>query len=268
MYGAAVVARRKKPKNDRILLATVTGEPFQLARLYWSIPTSAAVTRVFTKLRCMDEDEEARCWAWLYEGEVAALTFGKPRSAVPPGVHPILIGRFRLPQQDRLVLEVRSFERAIEAAKFFAPLFGPTVVLERARVINRWFDAQEAREGLDGLDRLLDQSVAVIDPKKSEEAFRRAMEGARTQEEKIRAFERYSQECRQQDVPLVEDFPLASEEETPEFRHLTMTLRLRALRAFEHWNGHTQLTLADVIHRLVEQGNAGGAFEGLATGVR
>jgi len=250
------MAQRNRPKNDRILLATVTGEPFQLVRLYWSIPTSTAVTQAFTALRCMDEDDKARCWVWLYDGEAAALTFGKPRSALPPEVHPIAIGRFRL-LQNRLVLELRSFERAVEAAKFFAPLFGPKVVLTRARVINRWFEAQEAKGGLDVLDRLLDQDVVVVDPQQSDDALERTLQGARTQAEKMRAFARFSQERKKQDVPLVEDFPLVPEEETADFRHLTMTLELRALRAFEHWNGHTELTLADVIHRLVEQGLAG-----------
>ena len=41
------------------------------------------------------------------------------------------------------------------------------------------------------------------------------------------------------DVPMVEDFPLAPEEETPEFRDLAMTLQLRCVRAIEHWKGNT-----------------------------
>lgn len=44
------------------------------------------------------------------------------------------------------------------------------------------------------------------------------------------------------------------EEETPDFTHLTMTLRLRSLRAYEHWNGNTDLILKDIIYRLAEQG--------------
>ncbi len=80
--------------------------------------------------------------------------------------------------------------------------------------------------------------------------------GAKTQEEKERAFERYVEDQRRdrRDVPLVEDLPLAPEEETPDFKHLAMTLRFRSIRAYEHWNGNTNLTLQDVIYRLVEQG--------------
>jgi len=56
------------------------------------------------------------------------------------------------------------------------------------------------------------------------------------------------------DVPMVEDFPLAPEEETPEFRDLAMTLQLRVVRAVEHWKGNTHLTLTAIIMRMVEEG--------------
>ena len=57
-----------------------------------------------------------------------------------------------------------------------------------------------------------------------------------------------------EDVPAVEDFPLAPEEETPEFQHLATGLRLRLVRAVEHWRGNTHLTLAAIIVRTVEEG--------------
>jgi hypothetical protein len=57
-----------------------------------------------------------------------------------------------------------------------------------------------------------------------------------------------------EDVPLIEDFPLAPEEETPDFRHLTFTLQLRLIRAMEHWRGNTDLTLTALIMRAVKQG--------------
>ena len=56
-----------------------------------------------------------------------------------------------------------------------------------------------------------------------------------------------------EDVPLVEDFPLAPEEETPEFRDLTTSLQLRLVRAVEHWRGNTHLTLTAIIMRTSEE---------------
>jgi len=243
-------------RTDRVLLTTVTGEPFQPVRLYYSIPAKVGVIRVFAALRCMQEDRKGGRWGWLYQGEAEALTFGRPHAELPPEVHPVVIGVIRFPKKGGMTLEVRSFERAIVAAKFFGPILGAHVVARRARVINRFFEGTEVAGGLEQLDRNLDQNVTVIDPRVAEERMEQYLAGARTQEEKQRALDRYYEDRRRarRDVPLVEDFPLAPEEETPDFMHLAMTLRLRSLRAYEHWNGNTSVTLQDIIYRLAEQG--------------
>ncbi len=110
--------------------------------------------------------------------------------------------------------------------------------------------------GPEPLDRHLDQNVTEIDPRATEEEMEQYLAGAKTQEEKRRALEQYYEDKRleRRDVPLVEDFPLAPEEETPDFMHLAMILQLRSLRAYEHWKGNTKLILQDLIYRLVEQG--------------
>jgi hypothetical protein len=249
------------PTNDPVLLVTSTREPFQPARLYFSVPSKAVVTNVFAKLECTEQEPGGRVWSWLYLGEAKALTFGVPYEQVPAEVQPIVLGRFKFPDRRRMVFEVRSFARAYEAAKFFGPILGKGVVAERARVINRWFNASEIANGLDRLDRLLDANVTIIDPLKTEAELEQAMAGAKTPREKRLAWDTYHESRRRQDVPLVEDFPLAPEEETPEFLHLTTTLQFRALRAWEHWRGNTRLTLADIIHRTVEQGIAAGKIQ-------
>jgi len=243
-------------RKDRVLLATVTGEPFQPVRLYYAIPSKPFVTRKLSQLRCMGEDREGGRWVWLYTAEAEPLTFGRPHAELPTEVHPVVIGSFRFPKKGGMTLELRSFERTIAAAKFFGPILGPRVVARRARVLNRWFDAKELVGGPEELDRHLDQNVTVGDPRVTEEKMEQYLAGAKTQEEKRRALERYYEDRRRErrDVPLVEDFPLAPEEETPDFMHLAMTLRLRSLRAYEHWNGNTKLILQDIIYRLAEQG--------------
>ena len=60
-----------------------------------------------------------------------------------------------------------------------------------------------------------------------------------------------------EDVPAVEDLPLAPEEETPDFKDLATMLRFRFVRAYEHWRGNTHLTLAAIIVRTVEEGMRG-----------
>jgi hypothetical protein len=233
----------------------MTGEPLQPVRLYYSIPNKVAARRIFLALRCM-VDEGSGAWLWHYEEEVSALTFARPRHELPEEVHPIILGRFRFPSKDKMILAVRSGERAIEAAKFFAPLFGEKIVLRRVRVINRYFEASESEGGLDHLDKLLDANVVRIDPQDAEDAIKAAVAGARTQEEKQRAFFAYHEAHRKKDIPLVEDLPLHPEEETPDFRDLMMTIRLRSIRAFHHWKGN-KLTLGDVIDQVVQNGTLG-----------
>ena len=124
----------------------------------------------------------------------------------------------------------------------------------RCRVVNRLFAAEEGTP--DELMKALDQDVAVIDPRQAEAAYERDFAGVRTMQD----FERVAAErikhklASKDDVPLVEDFPLAPEEETPDFSHLSMALRFRAVRAIEHWRGNTDLTLTAIIVRTVEQG--------------
>lgn len=240
---------------DRPLLTTTTGEPYQPVRLSYSVPSKGFVTNVFCRLRCMAEDRDGGRWGWFLRAEAESMTFANPPVKPPVEMDPVLLGVFRFPKSGGMTLQVRSFSRAIEASRFFGPILGPKVVARRARVINRLFDGNELTDGLDALDRHLDRNVTVIDPRETEETMARYMAGAKTAEERRQAYERYHEDQRRErrDVPLVEDFPLAPEEETADFMHLKTTLRLREIRAYEHWIGNTHVILRDVIERLVTQ---------------
>lgn len=236
-------------------MATVTGEPLQPVRLYYAIPSKPFVTRILARLGCMDEDREGGRWVWLYEAEAEKLTFGRPRASLPVEVHPVVIGAIRFPGKDKMTLELRSFDRAIAAARFFGPCFGPNVMAVRIRVLNRLVDMAELTGGLDQVDAYLDRDVTVVDPRVAEERVKRHLAGATTKEEGMHALEALFADMQREreDVPLVEDFPLAPEEETPDFEHLANLLHLRGIRALEHWMGNTNLTLQDVVLRLFKQ---------------
>jgi hypothetical protein len=154
-----------------------------------------------------------------------------------------------------MTLETNSIPRAIEGARFFGPRLGSEVVAIRARIVNRCFAADEGK--LDELLKTLDRDVTVVDPREGEAAFAQEFKNVRT----VRDFNRAAGEFMERklasrdDVPMVEDFPLVPEEETPEFRDLATTLMLRSIRAQEHWLGNTHLTLAAIIVQAVK-GNA------------
>lgn len=233
---------------ERQLLATMTNEPFQPVRLYYSIPDRSSVTKKLRRLKCAIEVPEEQCWQWLFHAEAASLRFAMGGyDNVPEDRRPIVLGRIRFPKPSSMTLQTNSIERAIAGARFFAGHFGPKVVALRVRLVNRYFAADEGTPNQ--LMATLDQDVTVIDPREAEAALMQEFQGVRTPRDAERASKRLI--ARSDDVPMVEDFPLAPEEETPDFRHLALTLQFRFVRAFEHWRGNTHLTLAAIIQRTV-----------------
>jgi hypothetical protein len=249
---ATATTKPRSPQEQRTLLVTMTKEPFQPVRFYYSIPTVAFVTQRIKALRCMLEGPTAGCWQWLFKAETAQLRFIGSYDDVPVERRPIVLGWMRFPQSGVMTLESTSVMRAIEAARFFAPVLGPEVVAMRFRMINRFFAADEGPQ--EELVKLLDRDVTVIDPRFSERRAREWLENVRTQEdlERAAAADLQRRIAEREDVPMVEDAPLAPEEETPDFQHLQATLGLRNLRAAEHWQGNTQITLSEIIQRTVK----------------
>ncbi|HWM69054.1 MAG TPA: hypothetical protein VNO35_20870 [Steroidobacteraceae bacterium] len=145
----------------------------------------------------------------------------------------------------------------LQAAEFAAGCLrtqGSECTAIRCRLVNRVFAAEEGR--LEELMKILDQNVTAIEPREAEVAFGREFKDARTKEdaERVAAESLERRLESKEDVPLIEDFPLAPEEETPDFEHLMITLQLRLIRAMEHWRGNTDLTLTALIMRAVKEG--------------
>jgi hypothetical protein len=250
-----------KPRGEclpqKTLLVTLTNEPFQPVRLYYAIPGRAFASRALGALQCVAEAPEERCFQWLYSAEAAAIRFGGGYEDVPKERRPIILGRIRFPSDNRMVLQANSVARAIGAAQFFAPQLGAKCTAIRLRIVNRLFAPEEGPP--DVLMKTLDSDVTVVDPREAEAALDRTFEGVRTlaEAERVAAESLERRLESKEDVPLVEDFPLAPEEETPDFQHLALTLQLRFARAMEHWRGNVDVTLTALIVRMVEQANPG-----------
>jgi hypothetical protein len=239
--------------NKRQLLATMTGDPFQPVRLYYSIPDRSFVIKKLQSLKCLVEVPHEQCWQWLFDAESKSLRFPGGYSDVPKEKRPIVLGRISFQNNGGMLLQTNSISRAIEGAKFFGPRFGPKVVAIRVRVVNRCFAGDEGNPNV--LMKTLDNNVTVIDPREAEDEFKHDFSVVRTVQDYNRVAAEFVERKlkNREDVPMVEDFPLAPEEETPEFRDLSITLQLRGIRALEHWNGNIHLTLAAIIKRMVEQ---------------
>lgn len=250
-----------EPARDRRLHVTMTNEPFQPVRLYYAVVDRARVIGKLAELRCVVEAPSERCWQWLFHAETASLRFlGGGHDDVPEHRRPIVLGRIRFPAHRIMTLETNSIERAIAGARFFAPRFGPAAVAMRCRLVNRYFVAHEGQP--DQLMATLDHDVTVIDPRVAEAALEHDLAGVQSLQDADRVLaESLEQRLKSKDdVPMVEDFPLAPEEETPELTHLATALQFRFVRALEHWRGNTDLTLAAIILRTVQQGMRDGAI--------
>ena len=246
------------------LLVTMTKEPFQPVRLYYRIPSRTAVISKLRGLECMVEEPRERCWQWLYYGEAKSVRFAMGGyDDVPAERQPIVLGRIRFPKHGGMTLQTNSTDRAVQAARFFAARLGPRVVASRCRVVNRYFTADQGTP--EQLMNYLDREVTVVDPRDAEAAMEEDFEGVSSMAdfERVAAQRMERMLAEGKDVPLVEDYPLAPEEETPDFQHLATGLGFRFHRAYEHWQGNTHLTLTAIIMRTVQaQMGKQGGFSG------
>src|SRR5579884_4444244 len=106
-------------QNERVLLATVTGELFQPVRLHYQVFDRAGLHQVFRQLRCIERDPTQSRWVWLYEHEAQTLEFQRSWANLPTQLHPVVIGSFFERSADHFLLDVRSCERALLAVPFF-----------------------------------------------------------------------------------------------------------------------------------------------------
>jgi hypothetical protein len=233
------------------LLATTTNEPFQPVRLYFAVPDAGAVRATLKRIACVQEIPSMGCWEWLFAKEAAGLRFPGTYQDVPEAMRPIILGRIRFPRTTTMTLQTNSFPQVLEGARFFGARLGKLAVALRVRVINRCFAADEG--DIQSLASMLDRDVVVIDPGEAELIIERII---RKGPNKRVALQRLIWgDFPGEDVPMVEDLPLYPEVETPDFQELATVLSLRAARAMEHWNGHTEVTIGSLLRLAAAQGN-------------
>lgn len=205
---------------------------------------------------------------WWHRKEAARLDFSVFADHAQPSAEPVILGIIDLPATGGMQITVRSFHRAVLAARFFGRRLGDRVTLVRLRVLNRLLTAADISCGVESVDDLLDHDVTVVDPRavEAEQAWddavaRRRPVGVRS----LAAVESIAEELMNRevaDVPMVEDLPLHPEEETPSYSHLETTLHLRLVRALEHSRGRTDVTLRRIIRDMVDRAAAGTRRDG------
>jgi hypothetical protein len=235
-------------ESGKQLLMTMTGEMHQPVRLYYEVSDQAAVRQAFTKLRCMDDDQDNQRWVWLYHGEAKKLKFHKSYAAIPRQMRPIILGVFRFPSAQDMTLDVRSCERATQAVGFFDRYLKRSLAhVTHAAIVNRLFPY--TTDGLPALEGLFaPEQVTEID---GEAMLRRMAASLQTiqdpQQRLDRAFTLMEQQSHER-LPEVEKLPVHYYAEG--IRSFETTLRLRQIVAFEHWRGNAACTLGEVIQKV------------------
>jgi hypothetical protein len=235
-------------ESGKQLLMTMTGEMHQPVRLYYEVSDQAAVRQAFTKLRCMDDDQDNQRWVWLYHGEAKKLKFHKSYAAIPRQMRPIILGVFRFPSAQDMTLDVRSCERATQAVVFFDRYLKRSLAhVTHAAIVNRLFPY--TTDGLPALEGLFaPEQVTEID---GEAMLRRMAASLQTiqdpQQRLDRAFTLMEQQSHER-LPEVEKLPVHYYAEG--IRSFETTLRLRQIVAFEHWRGNAACTLGEVIQKV------------------
>ena len=234
--------------GEKQLLMTMTGEMHQPVRLYYEVMDQAAVVKAFTKLRCMDDDQDNQRWVWLYHGEAKKLKFHTSYSAIPRKMRPIVLGSFRFTNAHEMSLDVRSWERATKAVAFFDTYLTRSIAqVTHAAIVNRLFPS--TTDGLPELEGLFAPAkVTAIHP---EAMLLRVTASLQTLHDpgqrRDMAFAMLEQQSKQP-LPDVEKFPVHYYEDG--ITSLENALRLRQIVAFEHWRGNTDYTLGDIIRKV------------------
>ena len=234
--------------SGKQLLMTMTGEIHQPVRLYYQVFDHAAVLKAFTKLRCLDDDQDNQRWVWLYHGEAKKLKFHTSYAAIPRKMRPIVLGSFCFPSAQDLTLDVRSWERATHAVVFFDRYLQRSIArVTHAAIVNRLFPY--TTDGLPALEGLFaPEQVTEIHGEAMLRHMAASLQTIQDPQQRMdRAFTLMEQQSHER-LPEVEKFPVHFYEDG--ITSLENALRLRQIVAFEHWQGNTACTLGEVIQKV------------------
>jgi hypothetical protein len=245
-------------KEEKTLISTYTGEPSQPVRIYYQVVKPKTVLGVFKKLRCVYFEQALKRWRWLYEHEAQKLRFETSYAKIPKEAKPIVLGDFFWRGEAELLLEVRSFDRAIKALEFFEKRINPRAArATKLRVVNRFFAASEpnVKQLLESpCDRFFDgDEVDIPNPlqflKEAQEAEESQEEGEELQKARLQELEAKLKEK----IPEIEEIPLEGyREDSLGWSGLQLALTLRTLEAQAHFAGRENFSQYDLIEEMAQ----------------
>lgn len=84
-------------------LVTMTGEPYQPARLFYWVGQKNAVIGRFRRLRCIDEERTHNRWVWFLTEEAKKIKFTKSYRDIPKEHRPLVLDYFTFIRATNLI---------------------------------------------------------------------------------------------------------------------------------------------------------------------
>ena len=229
--------------DSKTLMATVTGEPFQPVRLHYELRDLPGLEKAFRRLRCVQRDAPRGRWVWLYDHEAKALPLQKRYRDLPRHLRPVVLGSFYVRGQDQLLLDVRSCERAEAAVPFFDRHIPRAVAkVINADIVNQLFESDPNLTPESLFDR---EKTAERDPEAMIAVVRESVAQIADPQEKLRVGLEVLEADARRPLPKIERFPVHFYEDG--LGGFVLAMKLRQMVAMQHWLGHTEYNLNDVM---------------------
>lgn len=237
--------------NTTPLLTTMTGESYQPARIYYQVGQKNAVLGRFKRLRCIDYDQNQNRWVWLYTEEAKNINFDQSYRDIPKQYRPIVLGYFTWNGDQELRLDVRSFERVIEAITFFDRKINRRLAkVTTIKIVNKLFPATIATEEMSNHHTVFFEQRQAVNPKDEMEKLEEITSQYEAGEESQKAAFSYLEKQMKKTLPEVEELETHFYEDGIE--SVAMSLRMRHIEAMEHWKGNKNFSQFDIMTTLLE----------------
>ncbi|MEO5347088.1 MAG: SEC-C metal-binding domain-containing protein [Magnetococcus sp. YQC-9] len=226
------------------LIATMTGELFQPCRLYYAVSNIQAVKAVFGRMKCMDYDETAQRWVWLYDDEARSLKFKNSYRDIEVHLRPVVLGAFFRVNDQHIHLDVRSGERLVHAIQFFDKWIPRRAAMATHVAMYNLLSRGDPTTPQNQFDDLF---AAIPAPSSQfEEDVARISQIEPDQEKRLALITELMDKRARGPYPITETLPLHFYEDG--ILQLRNTLSMRHIVAVQHDLGNTDYRVTDLIH--------------------
>lgn len=236
--------------NKEAIVMTITHEPLMPIRLYYQIFDQEGFLQKLHQLDCVRFESKNRFFI-CYEKEARNLLLSVPYNKVPKDFYPVILAFGHLIDGNHLQLDLRSFERGLSIIEFIDQWIGRsfakiTHLASYNKVSTSNNAADFAKVDFDAI--FAESNMVIHDPEETMKTLQEALDQAKNETERQKIRERHWEQRSQQDLIVVEKYPIYFYEEGIE--QVETTLMIRSIVAMEHWKGNTACKPIDILQKI------------------